>query len=157
MSSFYDIPPGHTVGSSLYTVFTHYSTPYLSEIADVANVSANNTSMADFSMDCYSFARFCKDMPDLMESSRNPNGINRRNLDLIFSKCTPIGNRRINFEHFLEALKLVAMATYPKEDPTNAFTKILVEHVFGAFDHNAVPPNPAIYEKILNELGGVSS
>ena len=152
MSGFYDIPPGHSVGSSLYTVFTHYASPWLSEIAASGNADTN-----EYAIDGASFNRLCKDMPSMMESSTNPYGLRRRDLDLIFSKCCPIGSRRLSFVHFLEALKLIGMTLNRNDDPTNAFTKLMVEHIFGAFDHNSIEPNPMVYEKILNELSTTSS
>lgn len=155
MPNFYDLPPGHTVGSSLYTVFTHYSTPWKSEIVPVVQV--NNSNQTDLSMTSASFIRLCKDMPDFMESHSNPRGIRRADIDVIFSKCAPIGSRRLNFENFLEAMNLMAQNVYSEEDPTNAFSKLLVEHVYGAFDHHSIEPDADVFEKILNELGNTGS
>jgi len=151
MPNFYDLPPQHSVGSSLYTVFTHYSTPWKSEIVAVKEV--NNDNLTDLSMTSMSFIKMCKDIPELMDVLR------RQDIDLIFIKCAPISSRRLGFEHFLEALKLVALAVYPEEDPSNAFAKLLVEHIYGAFDHHPIDPNAEVFEKVLNELastgGGV--
>ena len=59
----------------------------------------------------------------------------------------------MSFSHFLEALEFISLKLYPKDDPTNAFTKLLVEHIYGAFDHMSIPPNAEVYERIVNELG----
>ena len=95
-------------------------------------------------------------MPELLNSHDSGNCLQRRDVDLIFAKCAPINVRRLNFDHFLDALRLISQHIYPEEDPTNAFTKLLVEHIYGAFDIHSIEPNAEVI-KILNELGNVSS
>lgn len=151
MPNFYDLPPQHSVGSSLYTVFTHYSTPWKSEIVAVKEINHANASLTDLSMTSASFIKVCKDMPELMDI------LKRQEVDLIFAKCSPMSSRRLGFEHFLEALKLISQTVYPEEDPSNAFAKLLVEHLYGAFDHHPIEPSAEVYEKILNELCSTSN
>jgi hypothetical protein len=150
MANFYDLPPQHTVGSSLYTVFTHYSTPWKSEIVAVKE-AINNHSLTDLSMTSGSFVKMCKDIPGLMDVLR------RQEIDLIFAKCAPISSRRLGFDHFLEALKLISQAVYTEEDPSTIFAKFLVEYLYGAFDHHPIEPSAEVFEKILNELSTTST
>lgn len=155
MSYFYDIPPGHTVCSSLHTVFTHYSTPWTSTQAHITgSINKNNSSAVDLTINNVSFFKMCKEIPHLMdpENSVEYGLLRRKDIDLIFAKCAPLGGRRMNFSHFLEALELIALKIYPKDDPTNAFTKLLVGYIYGAFDHAPITPSAEVYEKIVNEL-----
>lgn len=151
MSQFFDIPPGHTVCSSLHTVFSHYSTPWRSEIVAVDTTQGE----PELSMDQASFFRMCKEIPNLMDpvNSVEFGLLRRKDIDLIFVKCTQVGSRRMEFPLFLEALLLIARKIYPHDNPTNAFTKLLVHYIYGAFDHNAVAPNPEVFQRILTELG----
>jgi len=63
-------------------------------------------------MDGKSFSKLCQEAPDLGEY------IGRTDVDLIFSKAKPLGVRRLEYEHFLDALLQLAIRIYPEEEPT---------------------------------------
>lgn len=133
----YAPPPDMSVKDALYEIFSHYCSPWKTAISNDQNAKM---------IDTQSFVRMCKEAPAL-ESMR----IGRHEFDLVFTKAREDGNRRLDFQHFLQALLDLAIRKYPDDDPPTAFAKLLARNIFGLFDQ---PPtdNSNLIEMIRNEL-----
>jgi len=59
-------------------------------------------------LDNTNFAKFCRECPELVGDH-----FSRIDIDLIFAKVKPKGERRINYNLYLEALGLIALKKYP--------------------------------------------
>jgi hypothetical protein len=73
-------------------------------------------------------------------------------VDLIFSKAKPVGNRRMQYEHFLDALLELALKLFPDEDPTTALSLCLARYIFALFDQTPAPMSMNVVELIRNDL-----
>jgi hypothetical protein len=73
-------------------------------------------------------------------------------VDLIFSKSKPVGNRRMQYEHFLDALLELALKLFPDEDPITAMSLCLARYVFALFDQTPAPMSMNVVDLIRNEL-----
>jgi len=140
----YAPPAGMNVHAALYSIFTHYS-----KSLKVAAKPSSSASAEEVTMDGKSFGKLCMEAPELGKY------IGRTDVDLVFSKAKPLGVRRLQYEHFLDALLQLALRIYPEEEPTKATTYLLANFVFGVFDGEQ-PDGPkdgdAIIEQIYNEL-----
>lgn len=131
--------------SSLYAAFSYYASD-----AKIEGVSVQQGG--PLCVENGSFFRMCRQIPNVVE----PEGpFSRKDIDLIFSKVKPLGERRLFFEHFLDALLELSVRLYGNEPPTNALTKFLVENFYGVFDQNPVPATSEIFESVYNELSNV--
>jgi len=97
-------------------------------------------------MDGKSFSKLCSEAPDLHKY------IGRTDVDLIVSKAKPLGVRRLEYEHFLDALLQLSIRIYPDEEPTKAMAYVLANFIFGVFDQETAQNGEAIIEEIYNEL-----
>lgn len=97
-------------------------------------------------MDGVSFARMCKEAPELNQY------IGRTDIDLIFSKSKPKGIRRLEFDNFLDTLLELAIRIYPDEDPTIALANFLAKFIFALFDQPPSADGVSEIERILDEL-----
>jgi hypothetical protein len=97
-------------------------------------------------MDGASFARMCREAPELDQF------VSRSQIDLIFSKAKPQGVRRIDFDHFLEALLSLSTKVYPDEVPTIALANFLARFIFALFDQPPSPDGVNVIENIIREL-----
>lgn len=97
-------------------------------------------------MDGKSFAKLCQDAPELGKY------IGRTDVDLVFSKSKPLGNRRLAYEHFLDALLQLAMRVFPDDEPIKALTFLLANFIFGVFDTEPAQSEEVILENIFNDL-----
>lgn len=113
-----------SISDALYALYSHYASPWKSTMSSHAEVGNM--------MDCASFSKMCKDAPGLASKT-----LTRYEFDLIFAKSKPQGGRRLDFEHFLEALLGLARRKYPDDEPTAAYAKLLTNHLFGLFE---MPP-----------------
>lgn len=94
----------------------------------------------------------CKQAPGL-ETKR----ITRHDFDIVFTKCQHSAFRRLDFEHFLEALLDLSARRYPPDtdcDPTTSFAQLLVRNVFGLFDQAPVH-DPTLLDRVKGELTAV--
>lgn len=137
----YGPPPNVTVSEGLHLIFSHYCSPWKSAIG--AESVTGETVLA---MDGASFARMCKEAPELNQF------IGRTDIDLIFSKTKPKGVRRLEYDHFLDALLELAVRIYPDEDPTIALANFLAKFIFALFDQPPSLDGVGEIEKILDEL-----
>ncbi len=141
-SSVYAPPAGMSVHDALYSIFTHYCKSLKN-----ATKPENNSNSTDISMDGKSFSKLCADAPEL------GNYIGRTDVDLVFSKAKPLGVRRLEYEHFLDAILQLSMRIYPDEEPTKAIAYVLANFIFGVFDQESdVSDKDATIERIYDEL-----
>lgn len=136
----YDLPDGCSVCDGLFSLFSHYCSPWRSNVGKAA---ADPSTMM---LESLNFARLCKDVPGLDKL------LTRGDVDLIFSKAKPLGSRRLDFEHFLVALLEMSIELYPEDDPTTALTKLLVEYMFGVFEETRQSDEREVFDKVYNEL-----
>lgn len=140
-ASLFGPPPNVSVAEGLNLIFKHYCSPWKSNYAQ-----PNEEENTSLSMDGPSFARMCKEAPDLDKY------LGRSECDLIFSKTKQQGARRLDFGHFLDTLLELAVKIYPDEDPTIAMANFLARFVFALFDQPPSAEGVNIIEKILQEL-----
>lgn len=138
----YAPPAGMNVHAALYSIFTHYC-------KSLKHTVKPGSQPAEVTMDGKSFSKLCMEAPELGKY------IGRTDVDLVFSKAKPLGVRRLEYEHFLDAIMQLALRIYPDEEPTKATTYVLANFIFGVFDGDQ-PDGPrdgdAIIEQIYNEL-----
>eukprot|EP01031_Cornospumella_fuschlensis_P034831 gene34831-42182_t len=137
MAQLYGPPPNISVPESLHLIFTHYCSPWKSETGEEMN---------EVSMDGASFARMCRETPDLDQF------IGRTEIDLIFSKTKPQGVRRLDFDHFLDTLVALATRIYPEEEPTIALSNFLVRFIYALFDQPPSDEGVQIVDRVMEEL-----
>lgn len=135
----YGPPPNVSVAEGLHLIFSHYCSPWKS-------TDMRDELEAALSMDGASFARMCKETPQLDEF------IGRTEIDLIFSKTKPHGVRRLDFDHFLDTMLAMAMRIYPDEEPTIGLANFLARFIFALFDQPPSNEGVRIVDKILDEL-----
>jgi hypothetical protein len=133
----YGPPEDMSVCDALYEIFCHYCSPWKTAISNDQHAMM---------IDSMSFVRLCKEAPAL-ESSR----VGRHEFDLVFTKAREDGNRRLDFQHFLQALLDLATRKYPDDDPPTAYAKLLVRNIFGLFDQPS-SDNPNLVEMVRDEL-----
>lgn len=119
-------PPSLSVHKSIYELFKHFCKP-------VKTAGDKGDDNEELMMDGATFAKFCRDCPKLGRR------VGRTNVDLIFSKSKPMGVRRLDYEHFLDALLGLAKCIYPDEEPTVAFATLLSQYIFGKNDFVGSP------------------
>mmetsp|Transcript_23144 Transcript_23144/g.25365 ORF Transcript_23144/g.25365 Transcript_23144/m.25365 type:complete len:209 (+) Transcript_23144:31-657(+) len=143
----YAPPETVSLGEALHLIFTHYCAPWKSTFAE-QNFPEEVKSTQPFanSMDGVSFARMCREAPDLDQY------IGRTEIDIIFSKAKPPGIRRLNYDHFLDALLALAVRIYPDENPTIALSNFLARFIFALFDQGPSPDGVLVIDRILTEL-----
>jgi len=76
------------------------------------------------SLDSFMFMKFAKECPDLLGGA-----VNRTTIDLIFAKAKPKFERRLDFDHFLDALSAIAEKKYPDYPPHGALRLLLSNHL----------------------------
>lgn len=141
-AALYGPPPNVPLAEALNLIFGHYCSPWKSSYA-----TEDDNAMANVkSMDGASFARMCREAPEL------DSYIGRSEIDLIFSKSKPQGVRRIDFNHFLDALLALAVKIYPDEIPTVALANFLARFIFALFDQPPSPDGVNVIENIIREL-----
>ena len=143
----FNTPPNMTAHTALYSLFEHYCNPI-----KIPSEREDKDSEWELSMDGATFAKLIRDCPHLGKR------VGRTNVDLVFSKSKPIGNRRLDYEHFLDAVLGIARSVFPEEEPTCAFASILAYYIFGLFDVERCPPqqNKKIIESLADELTRIS-
>ena len=97
-----------SVHAALYSIFTHYC----KSLKQTTKPSAS--APTEITMDGKSFSKLCTEAPELGKY------IGRTDVDLVFSKAKPLGVRRLQYEHFLDAILQLALRIYPDEEPTKA-------------------------------------
>ena len=70
--------------------------------------------------------------------------------DIIFAHAVAHGERRLDYNHFLEALYQMALRKYPECDPMSAFANLLAEHILGLVAEESAAKGTV--ERILNDL-----
>jgi len=80
-------------------------------------------------MDSFMFMKFAKECPGLLGGP-----LTRTEVDLIFTKAKPKGERRLGFEHFLDALSAFSEKKYPDVEPAEALQSLLVHHLVPQFE-----------------------
>jgi len=132
-------PIGLSVHQGIYSVFEHYCKPLKSA------TSASKDVVEHTSMDGPSLTRLVRECPNLARI------MDRTDIDLIFSKSKPYSMRRLDYEHFLDALLEMAIKIYPDEDPTRALALLLSNYIFGLFDQ-APDASKDVLEEVYQEL-----
>jgi hypothetical protein len=140
----YGPPPNVSVAEGLHLIFTHYCSPWKSTFAE--NDQHNQEYENIKTMDGPSFARMCREAPDLDKF------IGRTEIDLIFSKTKPHGVRRLDYDHFLDTLLELSTRIYPDDDPVVGLANFLSRFIFALFDQPPSQFGPLVIEQILNEL-----
>lgn len=105
-----------------------------------------DTEKGVISMDGKSFSKLCLDSPKLGRH------VGRTDVDLVFSKAKPLGDRRLSYENFLDALLLLAIRVFPDDEPIKALTFLLANFIFGVFDQPPTANDEAVLESIFDEL-----
>ena len=92
--------------------------------------------------------KMCKQAPGL-ETKR----MTRHDFDIVFTKCQHSAFRRLDFEHFLDALLDLSTRRYPDTDidPITAFAQLLVRNIFGLFDQAPVH-DKMLMDRVKGEL-----
>ena len=138
-------PPSNTsLAESLHLIFSHYCTPWKSNIGTAGGFSPKKDTPP--TMDGVSFARMCKEAPELC------NFIGRTDIDLIFSKTKPYGARKLDFDHFLDVLLAIAERIYPDDDPRVALANFLARFIFALFDQPPAEDGANVVENIHEQL-----
>lgn len=137
---YFPTPPGSTVHKSLLSLFQHYCKPVTSAIAP-------DDSARDLTMDGATFHRMCRDCPPELGQR-----LGRTTVDLVFSKTKPVGTRRLDYEHFLDALLGLAKAVYPDEEPTLALATFISINIFALFDQPASIEPQITLQQVYDEL-----
>ena len=68
-----------------------------------ANYGRSSVMSYQDTIDSFMFMKFCKDTPGLLGPA-----LTRTEVDLIFTKAKPKAQRRLSFDHFLDALSAIA-------------------------------------------------
>jgi hypothetical protein len=76
------------------------------------------------SLDSFNFMKFAR------ESRLLDARLTRTEVDLIFTKAKPKFERRLDYEHFLDALSAMAAKKFADKEPATAFSILLAHHVF---------------------------
>jgi hypothetical protein len=80
-------------------------------------------------MDSFMFMKLVKECPGLLDDS-----VNRTEVDLIFTKAKPKFERRLDFEHFLDALAAMAERKYPDYTPADGLRLLITHHLSPLWD-----------------------
>ena len=80
-------------------------------------------------MDSFMFMKFAKECPGLLGGA-----LTRTEVDLIFTKAKPKGERRLEFEHFLDALSAFSEKKYPGIDPADALQSLITKHLVPQYE-----------------------
>ena len=103
------------------------------EISDIFNFYANfgRSAVMDTmdSMDSFMFMKFAKECPGLLGGT-----VDRTEIDLIFTKAKPKFERRLAFEHFLDALSAIAERKYPDYPPAGGLRLLIANHLVPHYD-----------------------
>jgi hypothetical protein len=147
--SLYGPPPNLTINEAVYAVFTHYSSAWKSSIgntfSDMTKEHEEN-GVPSMAMDSASFSKMCREAPGLAKL------IGRTDVDLIFSTAKPLGVRRLDYEHFLNALLEIALRIFPEDDPTIALTNFLARFLFALFDQPPATATMNVIATIYEDL-----
>jgi len=81
------------------------------------------------SMDNFMFMKFAKECPVLIDHT-----LNRTEIDLIFTKAKPKFERRLDYEHFLDALAAIAERKYPDYSPADGLRLLISNHLAPQWD-----------------------
>ena len=76
------------------------------------------------SIDSFMWIKACRECPGLLGEN-----LDRTECDLIFTKAKPKFQRRLDFEHFLDALSAVADRKYPDYSPADGLRLLLANHL----------------------------
>jgi hypothetical protein len=76
------------------------------------------------SLDSFMFMKFARECPGLMDRA-----LTATEVDLIFTKAKPKFERRLDFEHFLDALAAVADRKYPEYSPADGLRLLIANHL----------------------------
>jgi hypothetical protein len=94
-----------------------------------ANFGRSSVMTYQESMDNFMFMKFAKECPDLLDR-----GMNKTEVDLIFTKAKPKFERRLHFSHFLDALSAVAERKYPEYSPTDGLRLLIGNHLLPLYE-----------------------
>lgn len=118
------LPEGMDVNGTLKYIFKHCCAYGKSSAAGADEKRIDNNN----------FIKMVKKAPDLLTKR-----VTVQQIDVVFAKCRPIGERRLDYSRFLDALLEMAMVRYPDEDPVTAFTYLLSRHIFGLLTESEDP------------------
>ena len=74
--------------------------------------------------------KFAKECPHLIDDSQ----LTRTEVDLIFTKAKPKFERRLDFEHFLDALAAISERKYPDYAPADGLRLLISNHLAPLYD-----------------------
>ncbi|CAE7780370.1 TPPP2, partial [Symbiodinium sp. KB8] len=81
------------------------------------------------SLDSFMFMKFAKECPGLLGG-----GVTRTDIDLIFTKARPKFERRLSFEHFLDALSAISERKHPDFPPAEGLRLLIANHLVPHYD-----------------------
>ncbi|KAJ8608898.1 hypothetical protein CTAYLR_005307 [Chrysophaeum taylorii] len=108
MRRYYALPPGQSTNDVLKAIFRRYAPR--GRLLDNAG-----------------FAKLCRQSPGGLYTET----LTTTDADIIFAHAVPHGERRMDYNHFLEGLAEVALRKYPDASPMTAFAMLLIYHIFG--------------------------
>lgn len=81
-------------------------------------------------MDSFMFMKFARECPGLLDDG----ALTRTEIDLIFTKAKRKFERRLDFEHFLDALSAIAEKKYPECEPAMGLRLLISNHLAPHYD-----------------------
>lgn len=112
-------------------------------MGEIASGKLESTVQA---MDSVSFNKMCLASTSL---SRN---LGRTDVDLVFQKCRPSNTRRLEYEHFLDALLELSLRMSPDDEPIKGFSMFLAKYLFELFDQPPAANGFNVVDMIYDEL-----
>jgi hypothetical protein len=94
-----------------------------------ANFGRSSVMTYQDMLDSFMFMKMCRETPGLLGK-----GLNRTEIDLIFTKAKAKTDRRLTFSHFLDALSAIAEKKYPKMTPAEGLRRLLAHHLAPLYD-----------------------
>ena len=94
-----------------------------------ANFGRSAVMTVQDTMDSFMFMKFARECPGLIAKN-----LTRTDVDLIFTKAKPKYERRLDFDHFLDALSAVAERKYPEYSPTDGLRLLIANHLVPHYD-----------------------
>ena len=136
----YALPQDMPICEAVYSLFSHYASPWKSSYSD---------QITESTIDGVSFVRMCQEAPGLASKK-----LTRHEFDLVFTKAKAVGERRLKFDEFLNALLDLATRKFPRTDPATAFSKLCTSHLFGLFDLQPTFDSLAFQKVRYDIMGG---
>eukprot|EP01138_Halocafeteria_seosinensis_P011332 gb/GECG01011575.1/.p1 GENE.gb/GECG01011575.1/~~gb/GECG01011575.1/.p1 ORF type:complete len:757 (+),score=97.71 gb/GECG01011575.1/:1-2271(+) len=94
-----------------------------------ANFGRSAVMTVQETIDSFMFMKFARECPGLLGKD-----LTRTDVDLIFTKAKPKYERRIDFDHFLDALSAIAEKKYSEYSPSDGLRLLIANHLVPHYD-----------------------